>query len=100
MHHRPHLFGRELRLLAEHSQDLLDASNAQIANHLENGNQLVDRERRRKHGRLDLGVLDVAEEESAGIQSRNKARIVHCGVCREGSLELVVREAVDFARLD
>ena len=78
---------------------MLNASNAQIANHLENGNQLVDRERRWKQGRLDLGVLDVAEEKSAGVQSRNKARIVHCGVCRERFLELVVREAIDFAGL-
>ena len=78
---------------------MLNASNAQIANHLENGNQLVDREGRWKQGRLDLGVLDVAEEKSAGVQSRNKARIVHCGVCRECFLELIVREAVDFAGL-
>ena len=99
MHHRLHLFRRELRLFAEHSQDMLNASNAQIANHLENGNQLVDREGRWKQGRLDLGVLDVAEEKSAGVQSRNKARIVHCGVCRECFLELIVREAVDFAGL-
>lgn len=78
---------------------MLNALNAQITNHLENRNQLVDRERRWKHGRLDLGVLDVAEEESAGIQRRNKARIVHCGVCRECFLELIIREAVDFAGL-
>ena len=99
MHHRLYLFRRELRLFAEHSQDMLNASNAQIANHLENGNQLVDCEGRWKQGRLDLGVLDVAEEKSAGVQSRNKARIVHGGVCRECFLELIVREAVDFAGL-
>lgn len=99
LHHRPHLIRRELRLLAEHSQDLLDASNAQIANHLKDGDQFVDRERRWKYWRFDLGVLDLTEEESAGVESRNKARIVHGGVCRECFLELIVGEAIDFARL-